>query len=78
MLKSFATMPTKLVQSPRIDERYTCFHLKIRKSKIHRFGVYADQRIPAARLHEVLAERDKFGREANTWFCEDTFLTRLD
>src|SRR5580698_8629514 len=43
---------TKLVQSPQIDERYACFRLKIRKSKIHRFGVYAAEAIPAH--HKVI------------------------
>jgi SET domain-containing protein len=42
-------MATKLIPSPKIDERYACFRLKIRKSKIHRFGVYAEERIPAHR-----------------------------
>lgn len=51
-------MATKLVQSPRIDERYACFRLKIRKSKIHRFGVYAAERIPAQRkVIEYTGER---------------------
>jgi SET domain-containing protein len=51
-------MATKLVQSPRIDERYACFCLKIRKSKIHRFGVYAAERIPAQRkVIEYTGER---------------------
>jgi SET domain-containing protein len=42
-------MATKLIPSPKIDERYACFRLTIRKSKIHRFGVYAAERIPAHR-----------------------------
>jgi SET domain-containing protein len=42
-------MATKLIPSPRIDERYACFRLKIRKSRIHRFGVYAAEPIPAQR-----------------------------
>jgi SET domain-containing protein len=51
-------MATKLVQSPRIDERYACFRLKIRKSKIHRYGVYAAERIPAQRkVIEYTGER---------------------
>lgn len=51
-------MPTKLVKSPQIDARYVCFRLKIRKSKIHRFGVYADERIPANRkVIEYTGER---------------------
>jgi SET domain-containing protein len=51
-------MATKLVQSPRIDERYARFRLKIRKSKIHRYGVYAAERIPAQRkVIEYTGER---------------------
>lgn len=51
-------MVTKLVQSPKIDARYACFRLKIRKSKIHRFGVYADEPIPARRkVMEYTGER---------------------
>jgi SET domain-containing protein len=42
-------MATKLIPSPKIDERYACFRLKIRKSRIHRFGVYAVEPIPAHR-----------------------------
>jgi hypothetical protein len=37
------------VQAPAIDERYACFKLAIRQSKIHRFGVYALEHIPANR-----------------------------
>ena len=51
-------MATKLVKSPQIDERYACFRLKIRKSKIHRYGVYAEERIPANRkVIEYTGER---------------------
>ncbi len=42
-------MATGLVRLPRIDSRFACFDLEIRPSKIHRFGVYAAQRIPANR-----------------------------
>jgi SET domain-containing protein len=37
------------VQAPRIDPQYACFDIVIRRSKIHRYGVYANQRIPAGR-----------------------------
>ncbi|MBS1854484.1 MAG: SET domain-containing protein-lysine N-methyltransferase [Acidobacteria bacterium] len=39
----------RLVSRPRIDPRYTAFRLKIRESRIHRFGVYAAEDIPANR-----------------------------
>jgi uncharacterized protein len=38
-----------LIQSPAIDPRHTRFRLEIRESKIHRWGVYALERIPARR-----------------------------
>jgi SET domain-containing protein len=51
-------MPTKLVRSPRIDERYACFRLEIRESKIHRLGVFALEPIPANRkVIEYTGER---------------------
>jgi SET domain-containing protein len=51
-------MATKLIRSPRIDENYACFRLEIRESKIHRFGVYALERIPANRkVIEYTGER---------------------
>jgi len=36
-------------QQPRIDERYACFQLTLAKSKIHRWGLYAGERIPPRR-----------------------------
>jgi SET domain-containing protein len=51
-------MATKLVTSPRIDDRYACFRLRIRKSSIHRLGVYAAERIPPHRkVIEYTGER---------------------
>jgi uncharacterized protein len=37
------------VRAPRIDPEYACFDIVIRRSKIHRYGVYANERIPANR-----------------------------
>ena len=34
---------------PHLDPRYTCFGLKLARSKIHRWGVYSTERIPAGR-----------------------------
>jgi SET domain-containing protein len=42
-------MASALVKSPIIDQRYACFRLEIRASKIHRRGVYARERIPPRR-----------------------------
>jgi SET domain-containing protein len=46
------------VPSPRIDPRYACFSLSIRRSKIHRYGVYAKEAVPANRkVIEYTGER---------------------
>lgn len=34
---------------PRLDPRFTCFGMKLARSKIHRWGVYSTERIPAGR-----------------------------
>jgi uncharacterized protein len=39
----------KPVKAPRIDPQYACFDIEIRRSKIHRYGVYAGERIPPNR-----------------------------
>ena len=51
-------MATALIKSPTIDPRYACFALSIRESRIHRRGVYAEERIPARRkVIEYTGER---------------------
>jgi uncharacterized protein len=43
---------------PRIDPKYACFGMKLAPSKIHRWGVYATERIPAGRkVIEYTGER---------------------
>jgi SET domain-containing protein len=42
-------MGTAPILAPRIDPEYACFKMEIRRSKIHRYGVYAQERIPANR-----------------------------
>ncbi|HUA17866.1 MAG TPA: SET domain-containing protein-lysine N-methyltransferase [Bryobacteraceae bacterium] len=42
-------MSTELVQRPKLDTRYVSFKLAIRRSRIHRYGVFAQERIPAHR-----------------------------
>lgn len=43
---------------PRLDPRYCCFNMRLARSKIHRWGVYAAQRIPARRkVIEYTGER---------------------
>lgn len=45
-------------ESPVIDERYAFFRLKVKPSKIHRWGVFADEDIPARRkVLEYTGER---------------------
>jgi len=47
-----------LVRAPRIDPRYACFEIVIRRSAIHRYGVYAEELIPANRkVIEYTGER---------------------
>ncbi|MCW5963716.1 MAG: SET domain-containing protein-lysine N-methyltransferase [Bryobacterales bacterium] len=56
-------MPRKNIAStngnaPRIDPRYASFGLEIRHSRIHRWGIYALERIPARRkVMEYTGER---------------------
>jgi len=51
-------MPIRPVEKPHIDPHFVCYQLEIRKSIIHRYGVYAKQRIPANRkVIEYTGER---------------------
>lgn len=51
-------MPIAPILSPRIDSRYACFALVVQRSKIHRYGVYAAEPIPAGRkVIEYTGER---------------------
>lgn len=44
--------------SPRLDARYACFGMRLARSKIHRWGVYATEFIPARRkVIEYTGER---------------------
>jgi SET domain-containing protein len=43
---------------PRIDERYACFRMAVRRSRIHRWGVFALEKIPPRRkVIEYTGER---------------------
>lgn len=54
----FEDMATPLVRNPRINPDYVNFKLEIRRSKIHRYGVYALESIPANRkVMEYTGER---------------------
>ncbi|SRR5712691_1385566 len=51
-------MGTAPVRTHGIDPRYACFKLSIRRSAIHRYGVYAEERIPGHRkVIEYTGER---------------------
>ena len=51
-------MATGLIKFPSIDDRYACFKMEIRESRIHRRGVYALEWIPARRkVIEYTGER---------------------
>jgi SET domain-containing protein len=41
--------PAAPPSAPRIDPRYACFRLELRPSKIHRWGIFAGEDIPANR-----------------------------
>lgn len=58
-------------EKPRIDERYACYKLRVAKSKIHRWGVYADEPIPANRkiieyTGELINRKETKRRAAST------------
>src|SRR5262245_10408310 len=72
-------MGTALVASPCIDPRFACYKLSIGSSKIHRFGIYAEESIPANRkVIEYTGERVN-RREAKRRGSGDyTYLFTLD
>ena len=41
-----------LIRVPKLDPHFTCFRMVIRRSRIHRYGVYALEKIPAN--HKVI------------------------
>ena len=48
----------RLTQTPEIDRKYASFKLTVKPSKIHRWGVYAAEDIPARRkIMEYTGER---------------------
>ncbi len=67
------------VRRPRIDPKYTGYKLSIRKSKIHRYGVYAEERIPANRkVIEYTGERLNRRETKRRGEGEYTYLFTLD
>ena len=72
-------MAKNLVSSPRINPRYACFSLSIRRSKIHRYGVYAKEAIPANRkVIEYTGERITTAEANLRDFGNVTYLFELD
>ncbi|MSV34591.1 MAG: SET domain-containing protein [Bryobacterales bacterium] len=67
------------VSRPRIDPEFAVFPLAIRKSKIHRYGVYAQERIPANRkVIEYTGERISRAETKRRGNGEYTYLFTLD
>ena len=67
------------VRRPRIDPKFAGYKLSIRKSKIHRFGVYAEERIPANRkVIEYTGERLNRAETKRRGEGEYTYLFTLD
>jgi len=67
------------VRRPRIDPKFAGFKMSIRKSKIHRFGVYAEERIPANRkVIEYTGERLNRAETKRRGEGEYTYLFTLD
>lgn len=66
---------------PKIDSTYCCFRLQAGRSRIHRWGVYADQTIPANRkVIEYTGERmsrreTKRRKEGKYLFTLDSYWT---
>ena len=69
-------MTKSLIGTPSIDPRYVCFEISIRQSKIHRYGVYALERIPAHR--KVIEYTGKRLNRKQAKYTEHTYLFTLD
>lgn len=76
-------MKTKAKQ-PALDPRYCCFRLRRAPSKIHRWGVYAEENIPANRkVIEYTGERinrmetkRRAGKPLNYLFTVDSYWAK--
>jgi SET domain-containing protein len=70
---------------PKIDERYACYRMKVKRSRIHRWGIFAVEPIPARRkvieyTGEKISRRETKRRsersliylfELNSYWCVD-------
>lgn len=67
------------VRNPAIDPRFACYEILIRKSRIHRYGVYAGERIPANRkVIEYTGERINRRQAKQRGDGKYTYLFALD
>jgi SET domain-containing protein len=72
-------MASAPVLIPRIDDRYTCFKLEVRQSKIHRHGVYTLERIPANRkVIEYTGQRINRKQAKDRDYGGPTYLFAVD
>ena len=69
-------MPKALIKNPTLDLRYVSFKIAIRQSKIHRYGVYAQERIPANR--KVIEYTGKRLNRKDAKYADHTYLFTLD
>ena len=71
-------MPVKS-SLPRVDPRFACFRMDLRKSPIHRYGVYAAEPIPAHRkVIEYTGERISRRETKRRGLGPRTYLFTLD
>jgi SET domain-containing protein len=69
----------ELISAPKIDARFTCFRLLIRRSRIHRYGVYAGEKIPKNRkVIEYTGERVNRREAKRRAEGEHTYLFAVD
>jgi SET domain-containing protein len=67
------------VLSPCINPKFACFRLSVRPSSIHRFGVYAEEPIPAQRkVIEYTGERINRREAKRRGAGDHTYLFTLD
>src|SRR3989442_10555373 len=72
-------MATAPIQSPCIDPKFACYRLTVRPSSIHRFGVYAEERIPGNRkVIEYTGERVNRREAKKRGEGDHTYLFTLD
>src|SRR5215212_4072512 len=70
---------TQVPSTRRIDPRHACFRLTLRMSRIHRYGVYAAEPIPAGRkVIEYTGERIGRRETRRRGFGRHTYLFMLD